>query len=479
MNREYLHTLVLALADEIRRVAAWCPAVIELRPDLSKLRRQVDKLEPAAPPTVWQGVLHDYRTLSLQLAAMLNGNAEVSRRYASMDEFWHDARAQTSGESPFTFWDTYEHGRRRQLEQRIAAAYGSEDALLLNAGMSAVAVALDALGLRPGDRILTSKRNYFETAELFDRYLPQRGIEVVRAPIGQPGAMHQAISCHAPKAVFFEVATNSPEVESPADLARWLEETAEVAFVCDNTVQGPLTRWFGDRAVAAVKPSASLLVVESATKYVSQSMVAGLIYGERRMVDSARALARITGQQLQEKAFNYLREGEISAVEQRLKLHSRNVAIFVEALSEVAGALQFLRTLSGAPARACVAPALFANGVGGLLYLKPRTLDEEAAGPACRRIVTEWQRRLAAHGQVLFVRAGFGWAETCARVYESRNLNQADSPAYLRISVGIEPPHIARLLAATLREAIAAVGQEGPSSSRMIENGSCTSSATT
>ena len=62
-----------------------------------------------------------YDRLSFEKAVMLHELTEVAASYRSMDEFWADADAQERGDSRRTFWDTYEHGRRRQIESQLAA----------------------------------------------------------------------------------------------------------------------------------------------------------------------------------------------------------------------------------------------------------------------------------------------------------------------------------------------------------------------
>lgn len=450
-NGDYMRALAAALAREMEDVGCWCPPVRELLDECRRLESTIQGVSLDVRFEDWQRARADYHELGLAVAARLNEAACIARSYGSMDEFWADAGAQATGLSPHTFWDTYEHGRRRQLERTIAEVYGAEDALLLNAGMSAVTAAIEAADLRPGDRIVTGLRNYFETAEYLDVHLSKRGIEILRAPIDQADAMQAVIARSRPRLVLFETATNSPDTAAPQRLEAWLRESPESLFVCDNTVQGTLTGWFSDPALRAILPE-RFLVVESATKYLSQSVMAGLVYGKRDLVHRARALARVTGQQLQEKAFNYLRAGDLLHVGQRLKLHSRNIGVFAEQLFRVRKSCFSVRLLNGAPRQRHDGSGLFAEGVGGLVFLVPG--GDRAPQKICRQLLSSWQRRVGAMGYSLPVRAGFGWSETSARIYETDALNQSDAPAYLRISVGIEPEDVARKLGTSLCEAL-------------------------
>lgn len=456
-NSDYLQSLAAALADEIEHVATWCPSARELMLRCRQLEGQIQSLKIDDSLTDWRRGLDAYGELARAVAGRLNAVSNIARSYDSMDEFWSDADAQSAGASPFTFWDTYEHGRRRQIERVVADVYGAEDALLLNTGMSAVTAAIEAAGLRPGDRLLTGLYSYFETSEYIEKNLSLRGIEILRVPIGNPDAMRTAIAQSKPRLILFETTTNAPDAAVPLGLEAWLASRQDALVVCDNTVQGPLTRWFSDPELAGLLP-AQFLVVESATKYLSQSVMAGIVYGKREQVDRARAFARVTGQQLQEKAFNHLRNGNLLHVGRRLKLHSRNTELVADELSSRCGGAFAVRLLSGSPRARRDRPDLFSEGVGGIVFLVPRDAEGLAGtAPAiCRRVLSSWRDRLGAIGYPLRIRAGFGWNETSARIYETGALNQPDAPAYLRISIGIEPKEVARQFGATLCEAVEA-----------------------
>lgn len=456
-NSLYMSALVSDLAREMEHVGHWCPSVRELLGACHELESRMLRSSLDARLDDWSFVRARYRGLGLSVASRLNEVASVARAYGTMDEFWADADAQSTGESPHTFWDTYEHGRRRQLERTLAGVLGAEDTLLLNTGMSAVTTAIEAAELRPGDRVLTGLQSYFETSEYLDIHMGRRAVEIIRAPIDQPDAMGVVLERTRPRLVLFETTTNSPDVTVPRGLEVWLRASPESLFVCDNSVQGALTGWFSDPKLRSVAPE-RLLVVESATKYLSQSVVAGLLYGKRDEVERARAFARVTGQHLQEKAFNYLREGELRHVGKRMKLHSRNTEILAEQLAQVPESPFSVRLARGPVHRHRESLDIFAEGVGGLIFLVPDGERARSRAPQalCRQTLTSWQERLRPMGWSVPVRAGFGWSETSARVYESGALNQRSAPSYLRISVGIEPEEVARQLGTALCEAVEA-----------------------
>lgn len=454
-NSDYLRSLAAALIDEIDEVATWCPSSRDLLPRCREFEGQIQSMGLDYNLTDWRLAMDAYGELGLAVAGRLNAVSSIARNYDSMDEFWSDADAQSIGASPYTFWDTYEHGRRRQIERVVAGVYGAEDALLLNTGMSAVTAAIEAAELRPGDRLLTGLHSYFETSEYLEKHLSPRGVEILRVPIADPEAMRITIARAKPRLILFETTTNAPDAAVPLGFEAWLPNCPDALVVCDNTVQGPLTRWFSDPEIAGLLP-AQFLVVESATKYLSQSVMAGIVYGNRQQVDRARAFARVTGQQLQEKAFNYLRKGDLQHVIRRLKLHSRNTELVGNELSRPWGDNFSVRLLSGSARAHQIRPDLFSAGVGGIVFLVPHHAGSslDGAQTICRRVLASWRDRLGAMGYLVPIRAGFGWNETSARIYETGALNQPNAPAYLRISVGIEPKAVVRHFGATLCQAL-------------------------
>jgi hypothetical protein len=316
--------------------------------------------------------------------------------------------------------------------------------------MSALAVALGAAGLRPGSVLLAPSNSYFETAELLETTLGPAGIQVLRVPVHEPGALLLALREHRPHAVLLESVTNGPELEVPLDIDRCHEAANGTVFIIDNSVQSHLCPWFA--LAPALAPQ--LLVVESAVKYLTHECMAGVIYGGSALLAKARRVARVTGQQLQQRALSFLCTAEADHAVDRLALHSRNVRRFVAELMPAGASLfEYVRPLDGNGAGS----AVFANGVGALVFSQLRRwAAEESPEETARRhreLLQHWQAKCQAAGCDLPVRCGFGWSETAARVYESRALNRSDAPTYLRVTVGIEPEYVVGTLARALLEA--------------------------
>jgi cystathionine beta-lyase/cystathionine gamma-synthase len=394
-------------------------------------------------------VIEGYDQLALGKGGLLNAVASVAREYDSMESFWRDVDAQTHGDSRHTYWDTFEHGRRRQLEALLVGMYGSEDALLLNSGMSGIAVICEMLNLQPGETVVTGERSYFETTSFLEQFIAKRGIRVKRVPLGDSNAVRTLLSQAKPRLFLFESVTNAPTVESPEDVSAWIESTPQTLFLIDNSVQSRLTRWF--EAISKSNHS-RLVVLESGVKYLTHHCMSGILYGTKQGIELARNYARLTGHQLQEKAFNFINEAEIKHLPNKLARHSHNVRTFIETLRPYDRFFSFVRCLDSTSSQRA-SETIFTKGVGALVFVRLATSKantSESSNLIHRDLLHQWRKTAKETNIAVGIRCGFGWNQTTARVYESNFLNQPDAPIYLRISIGIEPEWIVRDLAQCL-----------------------------
>jgi len=344
-----------------------------------------------------------------------------------------------------TYWDTFENGRRKQLECVLAEVYNAEQAILVNCGMSAIAVALGSCKVKTGTRLLVGRARYFETSGLIERYLRPIGAEVHEVDIGQPNALTEALESFRPEVVLLETVANMPSVDPVRDIAKWSTCSSAPIFIIDNSVQSVLTHWFD-----LLDFPERLLVVESGTKYLTNDAMCGVIYGAQDLIEDARHFARDTGQFLQARALSYLDPAVIRLLPLRMATHSRNVRAFAAELTHCSVPALRLTTLDK---KVCDDNAdVFVNGVGSLLYLEIGDCD----GPLYRQILKEWRLRARSLGDAVVpdVRAGFGWVKSSARVYETAQLNRTDAPSYLRISIGLEGVEAMKASAQCLAEAV-------------------------
>lgn len=358
-----------------------------------------------------------------------NLGLSIADDYGSMAEFWSEVERTEAGLSSGTYWDTYEHGLRRQIERKLAAGYGAGSAILLNSGMSAVAVSLGSCSLRHTGRILTSERHYFETDGFLRRFVEPLGVEVVRRDLSAPGALDEAIRRLRPEVVLLETVANCPTLDTAHGLRRAITEFPATTFIVDNSAQSWLTRWFD-----LTSRSDNLLVIESGTKYITNDAMCGVLYGCGERIGNARVYARDTGQQMQGRALSYLQDALLTRLHGRLRLHSRNAIAFRDLLRETLPQHYSVETLDstsgGDP------DGIFRDGVGAMVFI--RRIDGTAMPEG---IIERWRDVVAGQPQSMWpqIRAGFGWLRTSARAYVGAALNQADAPNYVRVSLGVEP----------------------------------------
>ncbi|MEZ4294981.1 MAG: PLP-dependent transferase [Polyangiaceae bacterium] len=439
--RAYLVSLAEGLSREARD---------ELhQPEAAELVERADKLRHTTETAMlrsfgaWQHAVHAYESLAAAVAGARNARARVARSYDSMVAMHGDAAAQSEGRSPYSVWDAREHGRRRQLEASLARCYSAPSALLVNSGASALAVALGARRLPRGSTVLTGRSTHRDAEHLLTRFIAPLGVKLVRVPPANARTVLDALSALQPSVAFFETAVIAPGGDVPAGIRGWSEASPRTLFLVDNTAQSVLTRWFGGAAPAVKR----LLVLESATKYLAHHCTAGLLYGPEELIAESREYAKYTGQQLQEKAFNFVRPAEIEHLGWKLSRHSHNAGVFLDELSAVDGVdARGLDAAAGEESRRL----LFREGRGGVVFVRLR--GHGSGERAHHELLAAWQATARRRGGWIPVRAGFGWNDTTATV-QAAPLHESKGSPHLRISTGIEPEHIARELAGALAAA--------------------------
>lgn len=453
----YLSRLYRLMIDELRET---CVRYVEIERPLLELtdhivdlydrywgeRQHPVDISAADEVMLWE----EYETAAVNFGNALNSRATIATCYSSMDEYWRDAQAQASGKSSKTIWDIYEHGSRRRLEANFAAMLNAQSALLLNSGMSAISVAMNAVGLKPTDHVFVGKSSYFETNEVLEHCADVIGCRIHSIDFLNTSVFEHALREFSPKLLVVETATNCPAPELLPDFSQVDFGSNRPMIICDQTIVG-----FPDTDVSLKYPG-EVIYLASLSKFVTNSISAGLIFGEVSLIDSCRRIARFSGQNLQERAFNFIRDSDINCVKYRMKIHQRNVQLFVDALTQVKSALSLLRTL-GRDYLGETADDPDVQGCLVFLALTPSRGHDYFSSELveCHRaVVGHWQDFSRRHGEAFDIRSGFGWRTTSIRCYEGSQLNQSNAPSYMRISVGLETRRTTASLAAQLVESI-------------------------
>jgi cystathionine beta-lyase/cystathionine gamma-synthase len=216
-----------------------------------------------------------------------------------------------------------------QLERRVAALEGAEDAVAVASGMAAFACALLSL-LESGDHVVATRDIYGGTHQLLEAELPRLGIRTTFADLFSPG-WTEALRPET-RVVLAETPTN-PLVRV-LDLAAVAEAAHRhgAAVVVDCTFASPVNF----RALA----HGADLVVHSATKYLGghSDLTAGVAAGSAARVAAVRDRARAWGPTLDPHAAWLLERG-LKTLAVRMERHNQNgveVARWLEAHPAVA-----------------------------------------------------------------------------------------------------------------------------------------------
>jgi cystathionine beta-lyase/cystathionine gamma-synthase len=435
--REFYQARVAGLVQEIERECSPSGEVLS-----SRARQFARDISRNSSLDMTDSEIRDFDQLTRAKAAVVLENYTIASSYQRMDDFWRDAARQERGESRSAYWDTYESGRRRRAETQLAQAYGAEAALLLNSGMSAIYCALLSL-TDAGTDVVTHHRAYFETAELLSEVVcDSRSIRSV--DVSSSSALERALEIPSSRErtstsrlVLAETATNTPD---PLTIPLDHTHASDLFLLLDNSVLSHGLR-FPD--IVGELQSKDVVVVESGSKYLTGLASVGVVYGGANSIEAVRRFSRRTGQQLQGTGLAYLNDVDIDLASERVQLHSAAVQAFADELDTRLWHCQVI----GGDCRGCTGLPKLAgsHGPGALVFLTSVNEDLRLESMLDRWI--EWSMKSP---QPIRVQAGFGWPWTTARCYAGAFLNQADSPSYLRVSVGIMSAQAARRQAAGL-----------------------------
>ena len=415
-----------------------CPSLEYLKKLARELIDEAAEVQPAGPemgvlaglgPTAtYDDWLVAYRRARAAVVNTLDRSFEVAKAYRTMDEFWADSAEQETGESPGAYWDSYENGRRRRLEARLAAAFGAAEAVLLNTGMSAIDVALRALGLPLRAPILMHERAYFESTDLIENVFGQH-VQPVLVDMRDAEATRRALTARRPAAVILETAVNGPRCDIPV-----LEPllASGVPILIDNSAIGHAMSWDN----LAANAEGEVIVAESGTKFLTRSASAGVLYGSGSWIGAARLTARRVGQQLQGRALHHLRPGEICCSQRRTLLHAARARQLENHLRESGTEMAVTSAATAAAGRRDLLAVLISGGASGCLVFVRLGGEQGAAERRHRDCIAGWAAECSAFPRV---RAGFGWTETSGRAYGADPLNTRAGEAFIRLSVGCEP----------------------------------------
>ncbi|KZM44904.1 methionine gamma-lyase [Marinomonas sp. SBI22] len=214
----------------------------------------------------------------------------------------------------------------RQLEMRVAAMEGMEDAAATATGMGAVSGALLSY-LQAGDHMIASKAIYGCSYALISHMLTRFGIEVTFVDMTDMDAFRQAIKANT-KLVFLETPINPNMVVLDLDAISNIAKEHDLISVVDNTFLTPILQQPREFGID--------IVVHSATKYLNGhgDVVAGIICGTSEMINHIKmtVLKDIGATMSPHDAWLILRG--IKTLPIRMERHCRNAQSVAEFLEE-------------------------------------------------------------------------------------------------------------------------------------------------
>jgi len=185
-----------------------------------------------------------------------------------------------AGESEGFIYTRLGNPTTRQLEMRVAAMEGMEDAAATATGMAAVSAAL-LTNLQAGDHIISSKAVYGCSFALMNHMLKKFGIDVTFVDMTKPENINAAVQENT-KLIFLETPINPNLVVLDLEKICAIAKRHQLLSIVDNTFLTPVLQ----------KPAkfGADIVIHSATKYLNGhgDVVAGIVCGSNEMISDIK-----------------------------------------------------------------------------------------------------------------------------------------------------------------------------------------------
>lgn len=214
----------------------------------------------------------------------------------------------------------------RELERRVAALEGTEDAVAFSSGMAATSTALLAL-LKAGDHVVLFRDCYRRTRQLITQTLQRFGVEHTVVDAGDLAAMEAALRPNTRLVV-----TESPT--NPLNFCVDLEKLAAIV-----KAKGRI-RTLVDSTFATPINSTPLalgidLVLHSATKYLSghNDVLGGVVAGPSHLISLLRDTRGVVGSVLDPHAAFLIMRG-MKTLALRVARHNQTALALAKALEQ-------------------------------------------------------------------------------------------------------------------------------------------------
>jgi len=154
------------------------------------------------------------------------------------------------GES-FDAYARYMYPEQEKKEKDFAKMMEVPDTAIFNSGMAAIATAIEAEELKPGDVILAGREVYGETKKIYDS-LDRQGIKVIKIDSGNMEEVENLIKKEKPRLIILESVTNDPgnpemQVCDVKKLIK-LSKDANIIYQNELTPENQIEKYFLSKA---------------------------------------------------------------------------------------------------------------------------------------------------------------------------------------------------------------------------------------
>ena len=238
-------------------------------------------------------------------------------------------RATFAGETPDNIYSRFMNPNCKELELKIAALEGTDDAVAVASGMAAVWAAILSF-LKNGDHVLASRALFGSSYQMFINYLPKWGIECTFVDPVETDNWHTFIRPNT-KMLFIESPSNPGLNIIDLEWAGQFAKAHHLIYNIDNCFATPYLQ-------QPAKYGADL-IVHSATKYIDGQgrVVGGLIAGRQDYIDEIKMFVRNSGPSL--SPFNaWILSKSLETLAVRMDRHCENalqLALFLAQQKEI------------------------------------------------------------------------------------------------------------------------------------------------
>ncbi|HEY3384911.1 MAG TPA: O-succinylhomoserine sulfhydrylase [Saprospiraceae bacterium] len=232
-----------------------------------------------------------FETLAIRLQTEQTKEREHSTPLFPTSSFVFDdaeqMRAHFSDEQEGNIYSRFTNPNNKELEDKMAALEGTEDALATATGMAAIFASFMAL-LKSGDHLIASKALFGSTHTILQQYLPKWGIEV---SLVDPVDQETWAAAVRPTSKMFFVETPSNPCLDIIDLE------AAKSFCVKNNLLLNVDNCFATPYLQQPAKWGADLITHSATKYIDGQgrVLGGIVTGRKDLLTEIRKMCRSTG----------------------------------------------------------------------------------------------------------------------------------------------------------------------------------------